>query len=260
MPPAPRWSHEFGERAREYSVLDRTRATRKFAVVGLCQLELAERLGAAGKCFRDWVVADLTAYARHAYDAPSNLFHALLRDGTRLSPADVKRPGYYRPETFQPFAGSPLFFWAYSRAYRMSGDALFGETAASLARGLGLGDIPHGAPSVPHTANDLRMIQALLEWNRLRPSHELLAAAKAAAENLLRDRFVAGLFVERPRQRFARLGGRDPLALLHLAATLKGLPPDSIPPQLPGEKYFTAHWWQKGRTSDYIEWFPQERT
>jgi pectate lyase len=251
---------EFGERAREYSVLDRTRASRKFAVVGLCQLELAERLGPAGEPYLRWAVSDLTAFARHAYDAATNRFHALLRDGTRLSPADVKRPGYYRPETFQPYAGTPLLFWAYARGFRLSGDPFLAATTAALARGLGLGEVLTGQPHVPASANDAWTLQGLLELHRARQSSSLLAAAVAVANNLLRDRFVGRLFVEYPNQRYARIGRPEPLALLHLVAALRGERPDTVPAQLPGEKYFTAHALGKGRTSDYLDWFPQTRS
>lgn len=251
---------EFGDRANEYSVLDRTRAERKFAVVGLCQLELAERLGAAGQCYLCWAVEDLTAFARHAYDPSRNLFHAVLRDGTRLGPADVKRPGYYRAETFAPYAGNSLFFWAYARAYRLSGDRFMAETAAALARGLGLGDVLQASPTVPASANDAWTIQGLIELHQVRPDSALLQAAMKVADNLLQDHLVDRLFVEHRQQRFARIGRPEPLALLHLAALLRGAPPGTVPAQLPGIKYFTAHWWQKGRTSDYLEWFPLARS
>jgi hypothetical protein len=42
---------------------------------------------------------------------------------------------------------------------------------------------------------------------------------------------------------------------LHLTAALRGADAATVPAQFPGEKYFTAHWWKKGRTSDYLEWF-----
>ncbi len=249
---------EFGERAREYSVLDRTRATRKFACVALCQLELAERLGAAGTCYLEWAVADLKAFARHAYDPARHCFHAVLRDGTRLSPSDVRRPGYYTPETFAPYPASSLFAWAYARAFRLTGDPVVGHTAASIARGLGLGDIAAGAPAVPAQGGDPWTLHALLEWHRIRGEAALLSAAQAVGAQILRERRVNHLFVDRPRQRFARVGAAAPLALLHLATALAGLPPETVPTQLPGQKYFTAHAWDRGRTSDYLDWFPQE--
>lgn len=253
---ARQFGPEFGGRTREHTVLDQTRATRTYAVVTLCQLELGERLGAEGASFIDWARDDLAAFARHAYDPATNTLHAVLRDGTRLSPADVKRPGYYQPEDFAPYPAGPLFFWAYARAFRLTGDASIGDTVSAIARGLGLGDLRTASGAVPAAANDAWTLLGLLELHRQSGRSDLLSAATAVGHNLLRDRFIADLFVASPRHVYGRLGAEEPLALLHLVAALRGAAPDTVPSQLPGKKYFTAHWWRKGRTSDYLEWFP----
>lgn len=252
---------EFGERAREHTVLDRTRATRTYGAIALCQLTLAEELGSAGAGaqFLAWAREDLVAFARHAYDPETNTLHAILRDGTRLSPADVKRPGYYQPEMFAPYPAHSLFFWAYAKAFRLTANPLLGETTFAIARGLGIGDLRTTGLAVPATINDAWTLLGLLELYRGSRRRELLQAACAVGQNLLRDRLVADLFVMGPRHLYGRLGAEEPLALLHLVAALQGAPPAAVPTQLPGKKYFTAHWWRKGRTSDYVEWFPQLR-
>jgi pectate lyase len=252
---------EFGERAREHTVLDRMRATRTYGDIVLCQLALAECLGLgdAGASFLRWAREDLLAFARRAYDPETNTLHAILRDGTRLTPSDVKRPGYYQPETFSPYPAGPLFFWAYAKAFRLTGDTFLGSTASAIARGLGLGDVQTAGITVPAASNDAWTLLGLLELHRASRRSELLHAASAVGHNLLRDRFVADLFVTSAHHLHGRLGAEEPLALLHLVAALRGEAPETVPTQLPGKKYFTAHWWKKGRTSDYLEWFPQLR-
>ncbi len=252
---------EFGERAREHTVLDRTRASRTFGDIVLCQLALAEDLGpgGAGQSFLKWAREDLLAFARHAYDPATNTLHAILRDGTRLTPSDVRRPGYYQPEVFSPYPAGPLFFWAYAKAFRLTGDRDLRQTTCAIARGLGLGDIETTRITVPAAINDPWTLMGLLELHREYGRSELLQAASAVGHNLLRDHFVADLFVTSARHLHGRLGAEEPLALLHLVAAWRGEAPATVPTPLPGKKYFTAHWWQKGRTSDYIEWFPQLR-
>lgn len=249
---------EFGDRAWEHAILDQTRATRAFAVCGLCALELGERLGSAGGRFVTLAAEDLRAWARAAYDPVGNSWHAVLRDGTRLGPKDVKRPGYYRPEMFAPYPAGPRWLWAYARAHRLTGDEELGRTAGAIARGLGLGDLGSDRATAPAGIADPWLVMALLEEHRRRPRPELLRVAAAVGREVLRQREHRGLFLERPRQRYARIGAPEPLVLLHLAAALQGAPIDSVPSLLPGARYFTAGAWQRGRTSDYLEWFPQD--
>lgn len=250
---------EFGERAHEYSVLDRTRAVRKFGVVGLCQFALAERLGSQGEAFRTWAVHDLRSFARHAFDPAAATFHAVLRDGTRLAPEDVKRPGYYRSETFAAYQPEPLLLWAYARGFGASGDAALEETTVAIARARGLGDWRAGDPRVRAETADAWTLHALLDWHRTTGRDAFLRTAVAVGENLVRKRQVGVYFVENLDQRFARVGRPEPLALLHLVAALRGVEHGVVPAQLPGERYFTAPAWGKTRTSDYLDWFPVRR-
>jgi pectate lyase len=247
---------EFGDRAREHTLLDRTRAERIYGTAAICQLGLAETTGGAlGEqllaCTRD----ELLAFARHAYDPERNLLSAVLRDGTRLLPADVRRPGYYVPENFAPYAPGSLMFWAYAKALCLTEEARFEPVVAAMARGLGLGELFRGGAAEPTLRGDACTLLGLLELHRRHGGERFLAAATTVGQAILRDRWAQGMFVEDPQQRFARLGAAEPLALLHLAAALRGADVALVPAQYSGKKYFTAHWWRKGRTSDYLEWF-----
>ncbi|MBI5691057.1 MAG: hypothetical protein HZC55_13295 [Verrucomicrobia bacterium] len=253
---AAQFGPEFGDRAREHTMLDRTRAERVYGTIALCQLGLAEMIGGSlGQQLGTSITEDLLAFARHAYEPASNQVRAVLRDGTRLAPEDVRRPGYYVPENLAPYPAGPVLFWAYAKALRLSGDSRCEPVVAAMARGLGWGGLFHGGATGPASGGDPFTLLALLELHRRSGADHFLGAAMAVGRGILRDRYVHGMFVERPNQRFARLGSAEPLALLHLVAALRGAERDVVPPQYAGKKYFTAHWWQKGRTSDYLEWF-----
>jgi pectate lyase len=247
---------EFGDRAREHTMLDRTRAERVYGAIAICQLGLAETVGGTvGEQLLGSTRDELLAFARHAYDPGSNLLSAVLRDGTRLQPADVRRTGYYVPENFFPYPAGPVFFWAYAKALRLTDDSRFEPVVAAMARGLGFGDLLRRGPAGPAPGSDACTLLALLELHRRGGGDHFLAAATAVGKAILHDRCAQGMFVDAPGQRMARLGSAEPLALLHLAAALRGAEVTTVPAQYSGKKYFTAHWWQKGRTSDYLEWF-----
>jgi pectate lyase len=130
---------EFGDRFTEATVT--SLYGNRYNRSAICQLKLAERLGAAGEEFKRWAVGDLTAYARHAYDASDNSFWATLIDGTKLTPADRKRNGYVEVRWLEKRPADGLHFWAYALAYKLSRDPLMWQTARNIGRGLGIGDI-----------------------------------------------------------------------------------------------------------------------
>jgi hypothetical protein len=146
-------------------------------------------------------------------------------------------------------------FWAYAKALRLTEEARFEPVVAAMARGLGLGELFRGGAAEPTLRGDACTLLGLLELHRRHGGERFLAAATTVGQAILRDRWAQGMFVEDPQQRFARLGAAEPLALLHLAAALRGADVALVPAQYSGKKYFTAHWWRKGRTSDYLEWF-----
>lgn len=251
------FSAEFGERVLEGTLLVPIEWSRiKFARAGTCQLLLSELLGPAGDDFRRWGLEDLKAYASHAYNPAQNTFAALVTDGTKLSPADVKRDGYYGSKAspnFLPQPAGPMFFRAYALAFRLSGDPLFWDTARSIGRGNGLGDLGPN-PQKPNCCGNIRcsdphVLVGLLELYQKTKQAEYVQCACQVADNILAERFRNGLFVEGPDYRFARLDRPEPLALLHLASVIREVT-FTVPTYWPNQAFFACGYEGGGRQYD----------
>lgn len=260
------FGEEFGQRVLEGTLLVPIEWARtKFARAGTCQLLLGELLGPAGDDFRRWGLEDLKAYARYAYNPAQNTFAALITDGTRLSPADVKREGYYGPKespNFLPQPAGPLFFRAYALAYRLSGDPAFWDTARSIGQGNGLGDLGPD-PSEPASGGKTvcsspDVLMGLVELYRKTNRAEYLEYACQVADNILAERFRGGLFVEGPDYRFARLDRQEPLALLHLVSVVREVG-STVPTYWPSQAFFACRYGGEGRRYDNELIYQQRR-
>ena len=247
---------EFGERALEGTLLTPPLGLRRFALAGICQMMLGELLGEQGREFRVWALEDLAAYARWAYDPETNTFRALLTDGTILSPADVKRKGYFGPvgsSVFKPAKAGTIFLRAYAMAYRLSRDVGHWQTARQMGLAHGLGDIGE-RPDGPRSLNlrtdcaDPQALHAALELHRA-CGGPFLDLAGAIAGNIVHNRVRGGLFVSRQTQRFSKFDSDEPLALLHYVAARRGTPA-LVPAAWPGESYFHGPMDGVGRTYD----------
>ncbi|HUV04092.1 MAG TPA: hypothetical protein VMX94_03175 [Armatimonadota bacterium] len=255
---------QFGgiERLKGHLLLDGTllptgRARTRFGVAGIIQLKLGEMLGNEGSRFRQWALEDLRAYGRNAYDPADNTFTAMLTDGTRLSRADMVRGGYYGDAgsgALDPRQADGLFFWAYSLASRLTGDPYAWEMARSISRGEALGDIggtPKGDPklNIDTDRSDPQDLLGCLELYRQTGNADFLDLAKRIGDNILKYRFHNGFFVRDERHLYARFDSIEPLALLTLAALIRG-EPDAVPDVWPGESYFQCPFDGIGRTTD----------
>ena len=225
--------------------------TTRYHDLPLVQIQAAEGLAAAGgKCAevgRDllrWALEDLKVYARTCYDPKSGKFIAMMTDGTPLKWQEAKT-GYYVPESFAPRGPDGELFWAYCRAYRLTGDKDYWRMVSELGRRLGLGNLdpPTGKEEVGEkdlTVSDWRLIYGLLELadvsgaDDVRPA--MLRRACRVADNLLRTQSPSGLFPRRGRV-WARTGDEVPLALAHLAAAIEGKR-DRLPPAAFDARFF----------------------
>jgi pectate lyase len=257
---------EFGERVLEGTLLVPIEWSRiKFARAGTCQLLLGELLGTVGDDFRRWGLEDLKAYASHAYDPAHNTFAALITDGTRLSPADVKRDGYYGSkgsQNFLPQPAGPMFFRAYALAFRLSGDPLFWDTARAIGRGNGLGDLgsdPNNPERCEKTGcSDPDVVIGLLDLYRKTNRAEYLEYACQVADNILADRFHDGLFVGGRDYRYTRLDRQEPLALLHLVSVIRE-GAFTVPAYWPNQAFFACAYERRGRRYDSELIYQQRR-
>lgn len=248
---------EFGERVLEGTLLVPDLAERQFADASVCEMMLGEVLGECGKDFQQWGLDDLCAYARHAYNPRDNTFCAMITDGTKLTSADVKRKGYYGParsDRFDARKAGPPFFRAYAMAWRLSRRPECWETARSIGRGLGLGDIgttPQEPPTLDAetTCSDAVALLGLLELYAATDRPAFLELARRVGANVLKEHLRGGFFVAGPDSACAKFDRPEPLALLHLSAAIAGKP-RLVPTFWPGKSFFHCDYDGMGRTYD----------
>ena len=194
-------------------------------------LRLADKLGNDGAHLRQWALEDLEALARHSFVADPHLpvFRRMLTDGTDLTDVPLERGGYYGKagKCLEPDVANMSFARVYLQAWRAEPKAIFWSTAGSIFAAWGFGDIgqPGGAGlKLAADATDDRpaAVHALLELYEITHDHQCLDAACGAADRLLARRFINDLFVDSPGSPAAQLNAREPLALLRLAAALRG--------------------------------------
>jgi len=192
-------------------------------------LRLGAMLGDAGGVFTKWAVEDLLALGRCAYDQRTNSFPPMLTDGLNLSEMVLEQGGYYGSagSRFWATDADLSFARAYLQAWAGSGEEELWRMARRIALACGLGDIgtdPNAPPALDMQtcAAEPAGIHMLLEMHRLTGRDECVLAAQAVAENILAGQFVRNLFVSHPRNIYAQLNAPQPLALLHLAAVLRG--------------------------------------
>lgn len=221
----------------------------------ICQLKLAEKLGADGKEFLQWAVEEMTAWGKAAYRTNDNAFVPMLTDGTSMEGYVCKKNGYFGPKGRVLHAGraQAQHLWAYCLAYRLSGDPFMWEMARNIARGNQLGDLGAAPGSPPQlvakigTAEPVALL-AFLELYHKTAQAAYLDAARQVGDNILKASFSKGFFVG-SRQLYTRVDRPEPLALLHLAATLRGKG-EQVPDYLAGSGFYAADYGTEGAKSD----------
>jgi len=258
-----------GHLVLEGTILNPANGRGRFGMFGIVQLKLGEMLGGAGSKFRRWALEDLRAYWTHAYNPADNTFVALLTDGTKLSPKDVRKDGYYgkvggesrnphglHDNRLNPQKADSLFLWAYCLASGISGDPFMWEAARVLGKGNGLGDIgetseSRAALNLNTDSSDPLSLVACLELYRQTCGEDFLRLAKTIGDNIMSQRFHKGFFAPSAKHLYARVDSIEALALLHLAAAIRG-EPDVVPDMWPGQGYFSGRFdgIAPGRTTD----------
>jgi pectate lyase len=251
---------EFGERALEGKLLAPYHAERVYGHSAATQMQIAELLGGnvnddgAGADLIRWAHEGLLAFAAHAYDPATNALIPMFTDGTRLTPADVKRPGYYKPSVFEPRPASSVLLFSFAQAYRITRDAALWPTVCALAKGHELGDIG-GAPGAPPHLNgatnnaDPVALFALLEIARATGDAGFLKLARTIGDNIVRLCYREGLFLESSDYVNASFNSVAPLALLTFEAAVRG-EPDAVPRFTTGQPRIHGPHDGLGRTKD----------
>ena len=204
----------------------------RYHYLPLVQMQAAEALIAAGgepaevgREFIRWASEDLKVYGRRSYDPDSGTFVALMTDGTPIKWQESKT-GYYVASSFAPREPDGSILWGYAMAYRLTGDESHWTMARRLVDRFQLGDLgrPNGEQRnlrFDTDRDDREAVYALLELHRATDDRAILRLACRVADNILETQTDTGLF-PRSERTHARTGDENPLALLHLAATLQG--------------------------------------
>lgn len=222
----------------------------------VCELALGEALGTEGADFTRWAVEELTAWGRSAYRATDSTFIPMLTDGTSMEGFVVRKDGYFGPKGRVLTAGKAEagHFWAYATAYRATGDEFMWEMARRIAVANDLGDIgesPAGRakPNLKANTPDPLALLGFLELHRKTGASAFLEMAKAVGDALLEQRFHKGFFTAGEDFLYARFDGVEPLALLHLAAAIRGTP-GAVPAYIGGSGFYAAAYGSEGHKYD----------
>ncbi|MFC1716883.1 pectate lyase [Candidatus Poribacteria bacterium] len=222
----------------------------------ICQMVAGDMLGEDGAELSQWAVEELTAWGRSAYRTEDHSFIPMLTDGTVMEGYVCKKDGYFGPKdrVVEAAKASPMEFWAYVMAFRISDDQFMWDMARNIAQGNGLGDIGATANDSPklNTRTDSSNSSALfgfLELFRKTGDEVYLSMAKGIGDNILKYRFHKGFFTRSERHLFAKFDRYEPLALLHLAAAMEGRPGD-MPAYSGGEGFYAAAYGSEGHKYD----------
>ncbi|WP_224337967.1 hypothetical protein [Haloprofundus halobius] len=195
------------------------------------QLALGERFGDRGGEFTRWAVEELRAWYTAAYRPESNDFEPMLTDGLSLEGFVCRREGYFGPKgrVVGPIEAGPEFFWAYARAVRLTDDPVCWRAVREIGAGIGVGAVGDAEsvelkprPTERAVESDYATLCGVLELYRATGDHAYLESAIAVGEKLRDERYRAsdGGFVDCHGR--IRLDDPVPLALLHLAAEMRG--------------------------------------
>lgn len=199
---------------------------------GVAMLRLGEELGKQGAFYRETMVNNLKAYAKHCYRPETNDMRIVLYDGTDLAERDKKlaaEKGEEPTNQWTPWTPSPVNITAYAICYKQSKDVEIWKTLRAMCRGWDLGDI--GEPGGTGVKLNLEtketkylFIFPLVELFEATKKKEYLALAKRIANNSFAQQYRAeqGLFTPSELHRTANLCSAQPLALLTLEAALQG--------------------------------------
>jgi pectate lyase len=238
----------------EASIMASYHVSGRYKQLPVAQLQAAEMLIKAGgekaklgEEFKQWAVDDLKIFGEKAWDPKTGTIPAMLTDGTRINPSDVKE-GYYTAGNFKPQKPEGQMLWAYAMAYRMSGDKGLWPTMRSMALTLGVGDIgtadgQERKPAETASSSDFNLIYALIDLSRATEDKSFLRTASRIGDNLLKIQSKSGLYPrpaftvdtsgsedhafsadhnQMPAREYARTGDVIPLALISLAAAIDG--------------------------------------
>ncbi len=211
---------------------------------GLALVAAGGERAAVGRDLIRGAAEDLAIYARQCYDAETGTFIARMIDGTTLEWKKA-RSDYYVPKSFAPRPADGFILWGYALAWRLTGDEAHWTMVRRIAGQRGLGDV--GSPDGKGRALDRdtgsrhwEAIYTLLELAKGTGDRAFTDLAARVADNLLRTQTATGLFPRSGRD-WARTGDEVPLALVHLAAAMRGRR-EAVPAPAYDARFFHAEY------------------
>ena len=219
-------------------------------------LLIGEMLGEQGREFTQWALEELTAWGKVAYRKEDNSFIPMLTDGTSLEGYVFKEHTYFGPKgtSFRPYFADLTFFWAYTTAYRTTGDEFMWEMARNIALGNNFGDIGQTLGETPKlrtntTCSHVYALVGFLELYAETKKSAYLEMARRIGDNILVKGFHKGFFVPSKKHIYTRFDCFEPLALLHLDAAMKSKI-GSVPRIWPSSPLFIPPYRYKQKPTD----------
>ncbi len=211
----------------------------------IVQMFLGEMLGEDGKEFTQWAIEELTAWGKSAYRVEDNSFIPMLTDGTSMEGFVYENENNYYAQGRKVLtagkAGS-IEFWTYALGFRVSEDTFLWEMTRNICIGNDFGDIGKTSENKPKlnintTCSDAEAVLGFLELHKKTGEPAYIYMAKKIGDNILKDHFHRGFFVESKDHIYAKFDRLEPLALLHLAAAIQGRP-ELVPIPWPSRSFF----------------------
>ncbi len=215
-----------------------------------------ELLGEEGKEFTQWALEEFKAWGRVSYRKKDNCFVPMLTDGTNLEGyVWEKGPGCSSGlNVIKPYFADPSFFWAYSVAYRITGDKSMWQMVRDIALGNDFGDIGQTPADDPNLQTNTACSHAygvfgFLELYEKTKKPVYLETSRRIGDNILTDQFNKGFLVPSKRHIYTRFDCFEPLALLHLVAAIE-YKFSSVPQAWPSCPLFVPAFRHKGQGID----------
>ena len=215
-------------------------------------------LGEEGKELTRWAFEEFTAWAKSSYRKKDNAFIPILTDGTSLEGYVWKEAGGTGSEglAVKTSPADVPFFWAYSVAYRITGDGFMWEMVRNIALGNNFGDVGQTPTYTPElhaetTCSSVYGLLGFLELYAKTKKAAYLEIAQRIGNNILSGQFHRGFFVPSKRHVYTRFDCFEPLAFLHLDAAMKHKT-GSVPRVWPNIPLFVAPYRYKEKGNDRL--------
>ena len=194
----------------------------------LSVLLVGDMLGDQGREFTQWALEEITAWGKVSYREKDNAFVPILTDGTHIEGIMLEEDGPLgvKGSIAEPLFADAGYFWLYATAYKVTDDGFMWQMVRNIAKGNNFGDIGEASGQGPElktdtTCSDAYSLLGFLELYNKTKKQEFLLLARRIADNIVANQFHKGFFVLSEKHIYARFDCFEPLALLHLVATVE---------------------------------------